>query len=197
MEDTDNQRLTARSDVTTRLHRVPGTPRTSRVTRPYRTSRAAGRAANKTKYSFKEKLLLQCIVCGVILATLMFANLINSSFTNRITSWIGTRITENIDFKGDNITGFFNAVKTIFGYENIPASTTENPEKTPDAMINDESNSEKIGNATHSDEINPQDGIEIGVSTESDMEAVDVIRVDEDMLYELNSAEDIYNQNQN
>lgn len=141
--------------------------------RTYQTSRKARKVTGKSKYNFKEKLVLQCIMCGVILALLMLTSIINSDFSSLITNRLGTQISENTDF-----TGILPAVKTALGYET-------------DAEVKDAPSTDE-GNAEVNSEAPPE--IRTDISTESEINAVDVIRVDEDILNELNNAEDIYNQ---
>lgn len=177
---------TARTAGVSRPYRSTATYRTARLSRASGTSR---RMVNKAKYGFKEKLLLQCIVCGSILAVIMLANVAAPDFSHLATTWISARVSENIDFTyiqslGSGQSSFFDAVKTIFGHE-----SSESALEQPESIIIKDETEAVTGDTIKANEAEAGTGISI----ESEIDAVDIIRVDEAILDELNSEEDIYN----
>ena len=92
---------------------------------------AAGNFARRThtdasRGGFKERFVLQAIICGGFLAVLLFFNVVDTNFTNAVTGWIERNIAFDM-LAEDDAPGWINTIVEVFSgednfhFEAVPA----------------------------------------------------------------------------
>jgi len=120
------------------------------------------------KTSFQERFTLQAIICGGFLALLLLFNIVDSSFTNNITGWIEQNLSYDMLAEEDGVGGWVNAISAFFADEGHPQEPGIHYETPPQA------------------EATPMPHVDTNSSP-------DTSRIDENILHEINTAVDAYN----
>jgi len=139
-------------------------------------TRKSGSAKEKTPRTFKERIVLQATICGGILAILLFFNIIDTGFTNSVTSWIDRNISFNMLAEEGGIGGWMDSVLSIFRDDDI----------VDDAIMPYfEVHNERSGTNV----------IPLQIETPPQANTIDSSRVDENILREINETVDVYYEN--
>lgn len=80
-------------------HRSPARIRYSKPAGAYQPRRAMparGRNNDAPRLGFRERVLVQAMICGGVLAVLLVFNLVNNAFTNTATAWVSRNISHNL-----------------------------------------------------------------------------------------------------
>ncbi len=159
----------------------------SHRTGSYRSSRAR----KDEKISFKERLMSQSIAAGAVLLLVLVINFLNIGFVNDIKAKVKASISQNVTLEqvysiGSQLT---DSVKTIFGFENEKQYDSDIDQIKEDVGIDTD--------ISHGNE--GTDGIE-GIKEIQEVQEVPTLpdgsfRIDEEILNEINSAEDPYIKN--
>lgn len=138
-------------------------------------SRARRRTPAKPRLGFREKLVLQFIVCGFIVALAMVSSLVKLDFIEEGMGEFKKLIQLNPSFEdftvgiSDSISAIGGSVKTIFGFE---------PEPTDALPV--------FNLLPHETEADSQ-------TYSKDVDDNEDFRIDEDILNEILNKEDFYN----
>ena len=100
-------------------HGSSGNQNTYTRSRKSRTETASKNQKKESK-TWKERILFQAIICGALLAVLLFFNVVDSAFTNGVTDWVDRNLTQNI-FNEDG--GFGSWLGNIFGNDDAAEYT--------------------------------------------------------------------------
>ena len=127
------------------------------------------RQEKKPATGFKERMVFQAIVCGGLLAMVLFFNIIDTAPTNAVADWINTNISYDMLAEEDGAGGWVNSILGIFN--------------------NDEAGgAENYGQETAAENPAEQAAPVVGTETSDP----DVSRIDENILREINYADDGY-----
>lgn len=178
-----------------------------RTTSPYR----RGTRIPEKKMSFKEKLVMQCIVCSIILGSVLLIKIVNTGFTNRLGDKLETALSNSITV--DEVKGTFDnalasllsmpdSVKTVLGYQSDSQTDTGITTGADGSSFQGEP--EIFTETLSENNADLQSGLEEAAKqtqTPSNSEANTKneqfkdtdFRIDEDILEQINMQEDVYN----
>ncbi|MDR2167928.1 MAG: hypothetical protein LBE35_08795 [Clostridiales bacterium] len=90
---------------------------------PYRRAKPTQQKSEKT---WRERIVVQAIICGGFLAVLLAFNIVDSAFTNGVTNWVERNLAFDIFADEDGVGSWTDRVLSIF--ENDDAPTIEHAE---------------------------------------------------------------------
>lgn len=136
--------------------------------------------------NFKERIIMQCIICGIIMAVVLAAKVLNLSFTNSISENLTEAISDNISPEGfmDGVSNTVvklsdiqDSIKNVFGQD----QTSDQPsdQSAEDGDTNKKEETSENENITE----NPSPTA--AQKLESNFRDVD-FRIDEDILENIN-----------
>ena len=183
---------------------------------PYRRG-ARAMPHQRHKMSLKEKLVIQCIICGGILAGVMILNLINSSITANLSHKLTSAITQNNTWESvqtaagdiiDSAAAMSDSVRAVFGFQDDdgePQPTVDDAAASDPAVpsneagITGENGQTELGingGSSESTAASPSAPATTPASASSfhneQLENPD-FRIDEDILNQMNQDMDLYN----
>ncbi len=141
-----------------------------------------------TSMTFKERFIMQCIVCGIILAAILAVKVINTDLTKRFSSTLSYAISDNVSFESIK-NGVSGALSGMF------ESTPQIKDDTAiENMIETEQNQTETINMPAENISIPETGGEIpqavDTSTNSQFDINDNdFRIDEDILQQINQQQ--------
>ena len=158
-----------RSNARARYGKATGGQATTRVHGGYR--RRSQEEVVRPVMPFKQRIIFQAIICGCFLAVLLFFNIMDTSFTNGVMSWIDRNISYDMIAEEGGISGWMDSVMGIFDNEAVDEMPLQNY------------------NALY-------EGTEIvPIQATPQANTVDSSRVDENILRDISSAVDMYYEN--
>lgn len=160
--------------------------------------------------NFKEKLVMQCIVCSIILGSVLLIKIVNTGFTNRLGDKLETALSNSITIDGvkgtfDNalasVLSMPDSVKTVLGYQSDTQTDTGITAGAEGSSFQGEP--EIYTETLSEDNADLKSGLEEAKPTQtpSNSEANTKneqfkdtdFRIDEDILDQINLQEDVYN----
>lgn len=163
------------------------------------------------KMSFKEKLIMQCVVCGIILASVLLIKIVNTGFTNKLGGNLEIALSDNITLDGAkdtfnsalaSVSSMSDSLKTVLGYQSKSQTDTGIVPGAESSSLQDQP--EILSETLSEDNTNLQSGLEEAAkptqtpsnsesNTKNEQFKDTDFRIDEDMLDQINLQEDVYN----
>ena len=122
----------------------------------------------KPAQGFKERLIFQATICGGLLAVMLFLNIVDNAFTNSIMSWIGTSVSYDMLAESGGAENWLNSIIDFFDSSTPEVDLEHNETFLP--LLNTPA---------------PQSGTN----------SINLNRIDENILNEINNTIDIYYEN--
>ena len=122
----------------------------------------------KPHMSFRQRVILQAIICSGLLAILLFFNIMDTTFTNNVMGWVDRNISYDMLAEEGGIGGWMDSVLGIFNNDVV----------------------EEVSGPYHETFYNGAEAEPIQITPQAN--TVDSSRVDENILREINETVDIY-----
>jgi|GEM_PF-1759533 len=140
---------------------------------------APHRLREPRRRSWRETLLMQCTVCGILLAAVLFMNVADTRATNGAMAWLRLTLTEDSSTAGRAISSIWDTVRGVFA-DGEPAVPNTLP----------------VGTNAPTNTAAPKDPTQTtGIGEPAfDPAQINADRIDEDILDSIVNAPELYNQ---